>query len=174
MVIVIMGVAGAGKTTVGERLAAAIGANFYDADDFHSPSAIAKMQDGHPLTDADRDPWLERLEKLIQQIGADQRQAILACSALKGSYQARLRAAAEGAGIRVVFIHLEVTPEIALARLRKRRGHFMPARLVESQFAILEPPEDAITVNAAAAPHLLVEQIQKALERRLGPVRGAS
>lgn len=174
MLIVFMGVAGAGKTTVARRFAAATGVAFYDADDFHSPSAVGQLREGQPLTDADRAPWLDRLAKLIEQIGTDQRSAVLACSALKASYRARLRTAAEDAGIQIVFVHLSLTPEEAIARLCGRRGHFMPASLVESQFAILEPPDDAITVDATTAPKLLVEQVRKALEARQRAAKGKS
>lgn len=167
MLIVFMGVAGAGKTTLGGRFAAAVGAGFHDADDFHSPEVVAKMRSGQPLSDADRAPWLERLAALIERIGPAEDPVVLACSALRASYRARLRAAAETAGIDIVFVYLSVTPEAATARLKRRRNHFMPPSLVESQFSALEPPDDAIIVDAALAPALVIEQIRKQLATRL-------
>jgi gluconokinase len=172
MLIVIMGVAGAGKTKVGKLLAAAYGASFYDADDYHSPAAIAKMERGEPLTDADRAPWLERLAQLIASLGAD-RTAVLACSALRAAYRSRLRAAAESVGIETVFVLLHVSREVATARLQTRREHYMPASLVESQFATLEEPDEAIRVDAAAAPEVLVEEILAVLKSRQKAVPGS-
>jgi gluconokinase len=171
MIIVFMGVTGAGKTTVGQRFAAATGAAFFDADDYHSPSSVAKLRNGQPLTDADRDPWLDSLADLIRRLGADHRPGVLACSALKASYRARLRAAAREAGMQIVFVHLRITSEVAAERLRERRGHFMSPDLVESQFATLEDPNDAdaLSFDAGLDPDTLVAQIRKALEDKPGP-----
>jgi gluconokinase len=163
MFIIFMGVTGAGKSTVGKRFAEATGAAFFDADDYHSASSVAKLRAGQPLTDADRDPWLDRLAELIQNIGTTKHDAVLACSALKASYRTRLRAAAEKAGIKIVFVHLRVTRETAAQRLRERKDHFMSPNLVESQFATLEIPDDAIAVDAELDPDILVEQIVKAI-----------
>lgn len=171
MLMVVMGVAGSGKTMIGQRLAEASGATFYDADDYHSAAAVAKMQAGQALTDRDRKPWLERLAKLIAEIGRSHSPALLACSALKESYRARLRKAAEAEGMEIVFVYLRVSRQIALSRLKQRRGHFMPVSLVDSQFATLEKPKDAIEVNANSRPELLVEEIRRALEERQKPAR---
>lgn len=174
MLIVTMGVAGSGKTTVGQQLADACGAAFYDADQYHSPSAVAKMQAGEALTDSDREPWLERLAQLIVEIGHRDPMAVLACSALKTSYRARLRVAADGVGIEIVFVYLRILPEVARARLRQRHGHYMPASLVESQFATLEEPDDAVTLDATAAPEFLVEKIRAIFKNRWKPVNRSS
>lgn len=162
MVIVLMGVTGAGKTIVGRQLAASLGADFYDADDFHSSEAIAKMQAGIPLDDADRMPWLARLTKKIHEVEAARQTAVLACSALKQKYREQLRAAATSAT--VPFVYLRITKEMAASRLRERRGHYMPPSLVESQFATLEEPTDAIEVDGQATPESLVVQIRRALK----------
>jgi gluconokinase len=163
MVIIFMGVTGAGKTTVGKRFAETTGATFFDADDYHSASSVAKLRAGEPLTDADRGPWLDRLAGLIQQIAISEHDAVLACSALKASYRTRLRAAANQAGAQIVFVHLQISPEAASARLHGRKNHFMSPNLVESQFATLEIPDDAIAVDAELDPDILVEQVVKAI-----------
>jgi carbohydrate kinase (thermoresistant glucokinase family) len=163
MLIIFMGVAGSGKTTVGKRFAETTGATFFDADNYHSASSVAKLRAGEPLTDADRGPWLDRLARLIQQIAISKHDAVLACSALKTSYRDLLRAAADEARIRMVFVHLQLSPEAASARLRERKNHFMSPNLVESQFATLEIPDDAIAVDAELDSDILVEQIVKAI-----------
>ena len=143
--IVVMGVSGSGKTTVGKRLARALHAEFVDGDDLHTDAARAKMAAGHALTDEDRWPWLDRIGAAL----AD-RSAVIACSALRRVYRDRLRAAA---GPKLRFVYLEASPEEMRARVAGRHGHYMPASLVESQFAALEPPEgeaDVITVSADA------------------------
>jgi gluconokinase len=165
MLIVLMGVSGAGKTMIGKRLAAANGAAFYDADDYHSRSAVAKMTRGEALNDADRAPWLERLAQLIAEIAREDRAAVLACSALKARYRSRLRRAARDAGLECIFVYLKISREVAEARLRERPNHYMPASLVNSQFAALEEPTDAFVVDAAAAPQTLLQQIRDATRR---------
>ena len=148
-VIVVMGVAGSGKTTVGKALAAGLGWRFVDADDHHPPANIAKMGRGEPLTDDDRWPWLDRLRAIIEGAlpgGEGPGGLVLACSALKASYRARL-AGGDG-GDRVRFVYLAGTPELFRARLAARPGHFMKAGMLESQLATLEPPADAVTVDA--------------------------
>jgi gluconokinase len=164
MVIVVMGVAGAGKTVVGQQLAAAMGAAFYDADDFHSAVAVEKMQRGQPLDDNDRAPWLDRLAALIENVVHEKGSAALACSALKESYRTKLRAAARenAAGIR--FVYLRVKPEVATQRLRERLGHYMPAALIQSQFDALEEPVGAIAIDAAKPIDAIVAEIRAALE----------
>lgn len=166
-VVIVMGVAGSGKTTVGTALAAALGWRFVDADDQHSPASIAKMARGEALDDADRWPWLDRLRAIIDGalVGASagESRLVLACSALKASYRARL--AGGDAGPRVRFVYLAGTAELFHARLAGRAGHFMKAGMLDSQFAALEPPADAITVDAALPVAQIVSQIRAAIAR---------
>jgi gluconokinase len=163
MIIIVMGVAGAGKTTVGRHLAHTLGWAFYDADDFHPPSNVARMRRGTPLTERDRDPWLTRLEVLIRDLTIAGTSAVLACSALRARYRTRLSEAAVRAGGRVAFVYLRLDRALAERRLRERPGHFMPATLVESQFAALEEPRDAITLDAAQPLAVLDAKIRAAL-----------
>ena len=156
-----MGVAGAGKTTVGRELSAALGWPFYDADDLHPPANVERMRRGEPLTDADREPWLAGIERLIRTLVANGVSAVLACSALRDSYRARLRSA--GGEGQVVFVYLRLEPSLATRRLRERKGHFMPPSLVESQFATLEEPVDAIAVDASRPADVLAREIRTAL-----------
>ncbi len=143
MIIVLTGVAGSGKTTVGTRLAAEIGWPFYDADAFHSRANIEKMRRGRPLTDADREGWLGALAELIRRVDGDGGSAVLACSALKQAYRARLAAAA----LATRFVYLRGDYETISRRLLARAGHFLPASLLRSQFDALEPPRDALIVD---------------------------
>jgi len=151
-VVVVMGVSGAGKTTVGRALAARLGAPFLDADDFHPEANVRKMASGVPLDDDDRRPWLERLRVEIEPRLESGDDAVLACSALKRSYRAILRRAGE----RVVFVHLRVGAPQLRSRLERRAeggSHFMPPGLLESQLEALEPPgadERAIEIDADA------------------------
>ena len=155
MIVLVMGVAGVGKTTIGEALARALGWRFIDADAYHPPQNVAKMRAGVPLEDADRWPWLARLNKILR----DENDAVLACSALKAAYRARL---AQGLkSFRVVYLHGE--RELIHARMQSR-DHFMPAALLESQFAALEPPADAIAIDVTAAPSACVHHIVARLQ----------
>jgi gluconokinase len=133
--IVVMGVAGCGKSTVGKALADRLGVPYAEADDFHPPANVDKMHRGEPLTDADRKPWLEALAQRIGAAGEDG--LVVSCSALKRTYRDVLR----GGAPQAFFAHLVLTPEVATARVSGRSGHFMPSTLVASQFAILEPLE---------------------------------
>lgn len=162
MIVVVMGVTGAGKTTVGRLLAAARGAGFLDADDYHPPENVAKMRAGTSLDDADRQPWLERLNALLRERAARGASVVLACSALKAAYRATLLAGLPAA--RVVF--LRGSREVIAARLAARRGHYMNPALLESQFAALEPPEEAIVVEVGGTPEAIVAAIRRSLERR--------
>jgi len=151
LALVVMGVSGSGKTTVGSRLAGELGWEFLDADAFHPPANLAKMAAGEPLTDADRDPWLAALAAALAERLADGRGAVLACSALRRSYRDRLRAA----GPALAFLYLRTDPALARGRVAARGGHFFPARLVDSQFAALEEPDpatepDVVVVDADA------------------------
>ena len=158
-VIVVMGVAGSGKSTVGAALAAALGWRFVDGDDHHSPANIAKMARGEPLDDADRWPWLDVLRGIIA-VALEQRSGlVLACSALKARYRERLT----GGDGRVRFAHLTGTPELLRARLAKRAGHFMKTGMLDSQLAALEPPADAIEVDAGLPVEAIVARVRAAV-----------
>jgi gluconokinase len=155
MIIVLMGVTGAGKTTVGRVLAEQLGWTFYDADDFHSRWNIEKMRRGEPLTDEDRVAWLVSLEELIREALCSDSNIVLACSALKASYRAHLLIDA-----RVWLVYLKGSRELIRERLTERRGHYMNPSLIESQFEILEEPQHAIVVEAAASPEEIVATIR--------------
>ena len=148
IVVVVMGVTGAGKTTVGRLLAAQVGASFVDGDDLHTDAARAKMGVGVALTDDDRWSWLDRIGETLATGLAERRSTIIACSALRKVYRDRLRAAV-GPALR--FVYLAATPEAMRARVASRPGHYMPPSLVDSQFATLEPPSgegDVIEIGA--------------------------
>ncbi|MFJ6533136.1 gluconokinase [Microbacterium sp. NPDC091662] len=152
--IVVMGVSGVGKTTVGRELARRMGVAFIDADDLHGPANIAKMAAGTPLDDDDRWPWLDRVGAALAADPA----VVIACSALKRSYRDRLRASAPAA----VFVHLDAPIERVAAQATARRDHFMPPALLASQLQTLEPlgaDEQGLTVTVDAAPEELVERI---------------
>lgn len=159
MVIILMGVAGAGKTTVGQRLAGALGWRFLEGDDFHPPANVAKMAAGTPLTDEDRLPWLQRLRELITDALARGEDAVLACSALKQSYRVMLTV--DPARERWVF--LWAPREVIAARLAKRTGHFMPPSLLDSQIATLEAPAEALQVDVTPGPDEVVATIRAKL-----------
>ncbi len=154
-----MGVTGCGKTTVGKMLARDCAWDFHDADDFHPPENVAKMQRGEALTDEDRWPWLNRLNAFIVENERQRKNLVLACSALKQSYRDRL--ASECARLRFVFLDGDI--DVIRARLAERHGHYMNPKLLDSQFAILERPTDALRLDAAGTPAELVQQIRKAL-----------
>ncbi len=161
MVVVLMGVTGTGKTTVGEALAARTGWSFADADDFHSAANRAKMHAGVPLTDEDRQPWLQSLHQQIVAWLRDGRNGILACSALKQSYRTELT---DGTGPRSVrFVFLAGPPELIRQRMEARHGHYMPESLLPSQLATLEPPQDAIQISIDQTVSAMVDQILSAL-----------
>lgn len=154
--VLVMGVSGAGKSTVGTLLAARLDVAFADADSFHPPANIAKMSRGEPLTDDDRWPWLDAIGGWVDARGAAGAGGVVTCSALKRIYRARLRAGRPALRL----LHLVGDPALIGARQAARAGHFMPPSLMASQFATLETPEAAegvIELSVEAAPELLVE-----------------
>jgi len=158
MVVIIFGVSGAGKTTIGQLLAEELGWQFYEADDFHSQANIDKMHQGTPLTDEDRWPWLENLGELIRRCVAAAENAVLACSVLKEAYRRRLRVNTDA---KLVFLRGDY--ELIANQLRQRRGHFMNPALLQSQFADLEEPlptEDAVVIELGQSPRELVQEIK--------------
>ena len=158
-IIVVMGVSGCGKTTVGSRLAKVCGWKFFDADEFHPAENIAKMSAGDALADADREPWLARLNQLGSGCARDGESAVMACSALKQAYRERL---AQGiASIR--FVYLRGDFAVINARMLARKDHYMKAGMLESQFAALEEPEDAVIADIVQAPDVIVARICAAL-----------
>lgn len=159
-VLVVMGVSGAGKTTVGRLLAERLGWRFADADDYHPPANVEKMASGVPLTDEDRAPWLERLNELASESLAAAQPLVLACSALKADYR---RALAAG-DPRVGFVFLHGSYDLIRGRLEERQDHYMPPGLLRSQFDALEPPTEALKVNVGPPPAELVDEIVGRLE----------
>lgn len=158
MVIVLMGVSGAGKTTVGRVLSDRLGWEFLDADDFHPPFNKEKMARGEPLTDADRAPWLEALAGAIRGRLTNNASVVLACSALKEAYRRQLRLGPE-----VRFVYLRADALTLRQRLEKRRGHYFRAGMLASQLAALEEPADALSIDAVGSPEALASQIAGAL-----------
>ncbi len=163
-VLIVMGVSGSGKTTVAEALDARLGWPFQEGDDLHPAANVAKMHAGIPLDDDDRWPWLDAIATWIGARLADDGAGIVTCSALKRAYRDRL--VAGRAGVRIVYLH--ATPELLHERLANRRGHFMPASLLDSQLATLEEPgpdEHPIEVEDTGTPDQIANAIMAALPR---------
>ena len=156
MIVLLMGVSGSGKTTVGRSLSAELGWTFLDADDFHPQDNVAKMAAGIALSDADRLPWLDRLAEEMREETARGRDVVLACSALKQAYRERL---AQGARQDLVLVYLKGDPTTIESRLALRSGHYMPASLLASQFAALEEPADAIVIDIRQTPKAQAAEI---------------
>jgi gluconokinase len=158
-IIVLMGPAGAGKTTVGKVLASSLGWHFLDADDFHSPPNIEKMRQGIGLTDADRKPWLDAMRAALADALVKRTPVVLACSALKEEYRRALipDGSSEGA---VRFVYLRAPPWLLRERLADRHGHYAGPELLDSQLQTLEEPGDALWVDASSDPDTIVAQIR--------------
>ena len=159
MIIILMGVSGSGKTTIGKLLARDLGWDFHDADDYHSPANITKMSSGIPLTDEDRQPWLQSLLDLIQDCIQQNKQAVIACSALKEIYRNKLHV-----NHIVQFVYLVGSFELIKERLIKRQRHFMNTDLLASQFAALEEPQDVLAIDISATPEEIISAIRTAFE----------
>ena len=161
MIVVLMGVTGSGKTTLGQLLADQLGWTFVEGDAFHPEANVQKMRRGEPLTDADRAPWLRALRARIDELAAAGRSAVVACSALKQAYRDVL---ADGRP-EVVFVHLAAPAAVIRDRLDHRRGHFMPAALLDSQLATLETPAGVLTVDVSASEANNLASIRRAIGR---------
>jgi gluconokinase len=161
VIVIVMGVSGCGKTTVGQLLAARLGWEFLDGDGFHPPANVAKMQAGTPLGDADRVAWLASLRQAIARRLAEKRSAVLACSALREGYRRELRHPGEP----IRFAYLKGDFATIHPRIAHRKSHYMPASLLGSQFDTLEEPTDAIVVPVELSPADAVEAIVRALDR---------
>lgn len=157
-VIIIIGVSGSGKTTIGRLLSGELGWQYYEGDNFHPPANIEKLKSGVPLDDADRKPWLESLRDLIRNCLEQGDSAVVACSALKQRYRDFLLV-----DERVILIYLKGDYELIRERLSKRRGHFLNPNLLDSQFAALEEPKTAMQVDVSLSPAEIVKSIRSAL-----------
>jgi gluconokinase len=161
MILVIMGVSGSGKSTVGKLLARELGWTFIEGDDYHQAANIEKMRRGIPLDDNDRRPWLDAIRHRLEEVCKRGESIVLACSALKHAYQHYL---AQFAPECVRYVYLVGSEELIQQRLAQRTGHFMNPALLHSQFETLEPPEEAIRVDASASPEAIVAETRRQLE----------
>jgi gluconokinase len=158
VIVIVMGPAGVGKTTIGELLASQMSWEFADADNFHPPANIEKMAHGIPLGDADRLPWLNALRDAEQKWDAQHQNVVLACSALKRSYREILQINSS-----VKLVYLKASYELLRQRLHARKGHYATEAILDGQFADLEEPGDAITIDAAEPPKQIVAEIRRQL-----------
>lgn len=159
MVILLMGVAGSGKTTIGRQLADDLGWPFADADYFHPPANVAKMSAGQPLTDGDRAPWLAAIRAYIEGVLARGGSAVVTCSALKARYREIVVPDPD----RVKLVHLAGPPELLRERIGARQGHFMKPAMLDGQLAALEPPAGALTIDITPPPAEIAAAIRRAL-----------
>jgi gluconokinase len=166
--IIVMGVSGSGKSTVGRQLASRISAPFIEGDEFHPPSNVEKMRAGIPLENEDRWPWLDRIALAITAACAENQRVVAACSALKRAYRDRLR---ERIPVRVLFICLEAGNQVLSARMNSRPGHFMPPALLTSQLATLERP-DASELALCVDSTLPIDELPGRVAQRLGDGAG--
>ena len=160
MIVVLMGVAGSGKTTIGEMLAEAIPCPFLEGDSLHSRANVEKMSHGNPLTDADRAPWLAAIHARMVDVYSRGHSIVVACSALKQSYRTVL-----ANGLPLTWVYLKGSPELVRSRISHRASHFMKADMLASQFEALEEPSDALVVEVSASRDAIVERILSALRR---------
>jgi gluconokinase len=163
MLVLVMGVAGSGKTLIGSMLAQALGSKFADADEFHPAANIEKMSRGIPLTDADREPWLRAIQQALCKWSAAGEDAVLTCSALKQSYRDQLSRDCD-----VQIVYLKGHFDLIHSRIAQRTGHFMKPEMLASQFADLEEPTDAIVVDVSLPPEEIVRQIVARLAAKSG------
>jgi gluconokinase len=158
MIVIVMGVVGAGKTTIGRLLAQQLDWRFADADDFHPAANVEKIRHGTALSDADRQPWLQRLREAITDWIAEGLNVVLACSALKQSYRRELEV-----GPQVRFVYLKGSEDLIADRLRARQGHFANEQILASQFTDLEEPKEAVTVEITLPPQRIVAEVREKL-----------
>ena len=161
MIVVVMGVAGSGKTTIGKMLADAIACPFLEGDSLHSRANVEKMSRGIPLTDADRAPWLSAIHARMVEARDRGHSLVVGCSALKQSYRNVL-----ANGLPITWVYLKGSPELIRSRLLHRTSHFMKADMLASQFAALEEPSDALVVDVSESPAAIVERILPELRKR--------
>ncbi|MBX9258731.1 gluconokinase [Desmonostoc muscorum CCALA 125] len=159
MIIIMMGVSGAGKTTIGKLLADSLNWEFSDADAFHSPENVEKMRCGIPLTEADRTPWLQDLQTAIKNWLQENKNMVLACSALKESYRQFLVVDSD----RIKLVYLKGSYELIQQRLQERHNHYMSEKLLNSQFNTLEEPSDTLYIDVIETPQVIVQDIRTAL-----------
>lgn len=160
MIVIVMGVSGSGKTTIGKQLAASLQWEFRDADTFHSPENVEKMRRGIPLSETDRLPWLKSLQTAIAEWLQADKNVVLACSALKQSYRQYLMLDSD----RVKLVYLKGSYQLIYKRLQMRQNHYMSAELLNSQFDLLEEPTDAISVDISAPTQVILQTIESALK----------
>jgi gluconokinase len=161
MIIVVMGVAGSGKTTVGTKLAEAMTCAFLEGDSLHSQENVDKMSHGLPLTDADRAPWLATIHACILEAFERGLDLVVGCSALKPQYRTVL-----AQGVPIAWVYLKGSPALIRARLKHRPNHFMKADMLASQFEALEEPDDALVVDVSAPPGVIMEHLLSEMRRR--------
>ena len=161
--LIVMGVSGSGKTSIGKSLAKYLGWDFYDADDFHPPENVTKMANGIPLDDSDRAPWLASLHDLISSSLIQNRPGVLACSALKERYRERLLEGNQG----VQLVYLKGSYDLIWSRMIVRTDHYMKPHMLQSQFDALEEPTNALTVEISAPVNEIIQEILQVIEKQM-------